>query len=1065
MIKKILIIVLLFIGLKVSAQINITPQFKTNGNVSSLDSLGAFWVGQVGGLHWYPTISYVRSFYIPKVDSNSTPKSYITRNYFDHNKGSVFKSYVDSLNAAIYSQNHTYTGIDTHSNGMIVNHGTSAYSISANGDINTSANVNATGAIVGGNVASFNGMHIYSGTLTFNDASATTTWSINLNPFSFHISNPDGINGHQWDYTFNNTTGNWYTTNYLGVNKRTLTTDDLVSGGGTIPIKDSTSQIHDNLYYLTEKAVSRTNLSVYSRAQDDAFLAAKADTATTITTITAGDAKISTTATVTASSTTLTATGSPFATTDVGKTIGIPYAGNSRKTFITTIAAFVNSGQVTLTAAPINSVGATRTIVDGVMNNLSDTLTSATASWAAQDVGKQIRIPKVGPISFGSSFPDSSLTVRIFKVVSGTQVLVSKYAIRSVTTLKVIVPAATVIWGTDMTSTINTAIANNVGKKSRILFGKGGYLIKSHLNVISNIDVQGMGYGNTIIYPVGSGTSAIPFATFQAAFGKVPDSTVYNINFRNFELNGIGLTDSAYTSTSKGFNISPVTNMLIENIYVHNYPATGIGTDFLTNYNIVNNISNDNGRQYLEFGATAGGAGIGIGTSLLAYENGNTTGNTTNGNGSHGIFYEAQSTPKSRGMRVYDNTAMFNNISGIADLGQDGMVIDNNLMAYNTVGLSVGRPTPRSTFALNGQYTGNRIISNKAGAIMVSQAGGINFTDNTVTQDSTIASFSVGVKFTLMSTGTPKELRFSRNNISYYKDNFILSDTTGSLLFNTVEINNNIIYNGGQSTSVNSPGISIPSTHINKLSMVGNLVYDTRASASKRQSYGASFTSSTINEFNSFNNVYTSNKTGTTTGGTFTLIDALDVGVGGTGQTSYTNGQLLIGNTTGNTLTKATLTAGNGVGVTNSTGSITLAADTSIVTSKTFAARYATINGSPTFVTQAAADNSTKSATTAYVDRPLIDNVLSKTANYTIVSGDFAVGKKATLDLYIDATAGNVTITLPSAVTFKGYTIYVTKTDVGVNIVTINTVSGLNTLVSQYQERQFNSDGTNWYNH
>ncbi len=195
------------------------------------------------------------------------------------------------------------------------------------------------------------------------------------------------------------------------------------------------------------------------------------------------------------------------------------------------------------------------------------------------------------------------------------------------------------------------------------------------------------------------------------------------------------------------------------------------------------------------------------------------------------------------------------------------------------------------------------------------------------------------------------------------------------------------------------------------------------------------------------------------------LSSTLPVASGGTGQSTYTNGQLLIGNTTGNTLTKATLTAGNGVTVTNGTGSITLAADTAVLASKTFAARYATINGSPTFVTQAQGDNSTKVATTAYVDRPLIDNVLSKTADYTIVAGDFVVGKKATLDLYVDATIGNTTITLPSAATFKGYTIYVTKTDVGVNIVTINTVSGLNTLVSQYQERQFNSNGTSWFNH
>ena len=44
---------------------------------------------------------------------------------------------------------------------------------------------------------------------------------------------------------------------------------------------------------------------------------------------------------------------------------------------------------------------------------------------------------------------------------------------------------------------------------------------------------------------------------------------------------------------------------------------------------------------------------------------------------------------------------------------------------------------------------------------------------------------------------------------------------------------------------------------------------------------------------------------------------------------TYTNGQLLIGNTTGNTLDKATLTAGSNVTITNGGGSITIAsADT-----------------------------------------------------------------------------------------------------------------------------------------
>ena len=56
------------------------------------------------------------------------------------------------------------------------------------------------------------------------------------------------------------------------------------------------------------------------------------------------------------------------------------------------------------------------------------------------------------------------------------------------------------------------------------------------------------------------------------------------------------------------------------------------------------------------------------------------------------------------------------------------------------------------------------------------------------------------------------------------------------------------------------------------------------------------------------------------------LTTALSVAQGGSGQSSFTNGQLLIGNTTGNTLTKTSLTAGSGITITPGAGSITIAA-------------------------------------------------------------------------------------------------------------------------------------------
>lgn len=100
-----------------------------------------------------------------------------------------------------------------------------------------------------------------------------------------------------------------------------------------------------------------------------------------------------------------------------------------------------------------------------------------------------------------------------------------------------------------------------------------------------------------------------------------------------------------------------------------------------------------------------------------------------------------------------------------------------------------------------------------------------------------------------------------------------------------------------------------------------------------------------------------------------TLGSALAVSSGGTGQTTYTDGQLLIGNSTGNTLTKATLTAGTGIGVTNGSGSITvsnsgvtsLAAGTGISVSGSTGSVTVT-NSSPMTYPGAGIPNSTGSA-------------------------------------------------------------------------------------------------------
>jgi hypothetical protein len=78
----------------------------------------------------------------------------------------------------------------------------------------------------------------------------------------------------------------------------------------------------------------------------------------------------------------------------------------------------------------------------------------------------------------------------------------------------------------------------------------------------------------------------------------------------------------------------------------------------------------------------------------------------------------------------------------------------------------------------------------------------------------------------------------------------------------------------------------------------------------------------------------------------------LPVANGGTGQSTFTDGQLLIGNTTGNTLAKASLTPGTGISVTPGAGSISIAVAAPVV-------RTDQVNTYSTGVRQVFAPNST----------------------------------------------------------------------------------------------------------
>lgn len=164
---------------------------------------------------------------------------------------------------------------------------------------------------------------------------------------------------------------------------------------------------------------------------------------------------------------------------------------------------------------------------------------------------------------------------------------------------------------------------------------------------------------------------------------------------------------------------------------------------------------------------------------------------------------------------------------------------------------------------------------------------------------------------------------------------FLQTNGGGVLSWGTVDTH--IISAGDSSVSVTDTGsngtITFKTDNVDrwKIDPSGNLLPVTDST----YSIGASGTE-VLNVYsdNLYGTLQTASQTNITGVGTLTAgtwqATTIGTAYGGTGQTTYVDGELLIGNSTGNTLSKATLTQGDGLLITNGSGAITLATATSV---------------------------------------------------------------------------------------------------------------------------------------
>ena len=159
------------------------------------------------------------------------------------------------------------------------------------------------------------------------------------------------------------------------------------------------------------------------------------------------------------------------------------------------------------------------------------------------------------------------------------------------------------------------------------------------------------------------------------------------------------------------------------------------------------------------------------------------------------------------------------------------------------------------------------------------------------------------------------------------------------------------------------------------------------------------------------------------------VTGTLAVANGGTGQTSYTDGQLLIGNSTGNTLTKASLTAGSGVTITPGAGSIEIAftgpgsgsvTSTSVVSANGFAGTVATATSTPAITLSTSVTGVLKGNGTAISAATAGTDYVTPTGTETLTNKTIAYGSNTLTDVVgvtATQTLTNKTLTSPTLTT------------------------------------------------
>lgn len=158
---------------------------------------------------------------------------------------------------------------------------------------------------------------------------------------------------------------------------------------------------------------------------------------------------------------------------------------------------------------------------------------------------------------------------------------------------------------------INAAIASGI---NHVVLGPQSFNIDTGpIQVKSGVWLQGQGIAKTILKGgAGLGTNAV--INYAGADSSHP---ITDCHVSDLEIDGSSMPTSPVSTFRKGINIIYSKRLRLENLYVHNTPATGIGPDYVVDGLISNCIVESCGTA----GQNPGYNGFGFGVGAYADEN------------------------------------------------------------------------------------------------------------------------------------------------------------------------------------------------------------------------------------------------------------------------------------------------------------------------------------------------------------------------------------------------------------------------------------------------------------